>query len=408
MRVTMMANDKLTDVKLRSLAKTTIAKQQTISDGGGLSIRVTPSQKTVQENGKPQPNNLLWLFRYRNPHKSQHPLTLVLGKYPDLSLSVARQQRDKCKTWLADNLDPKDQYNLSSSESLNPVTVKQALNYWIENYAIDNRANYLRHKAQLERHIFPYIGNLPLSSCDTRAWIECFDRAKSKAPVAAGYIFQMCKQALKFCRVRRYAYSNVLEDLSIPDVGRKQGKRDRVHEKEELLNIWKACTTKNIFPTYYSAMLRLLIVFGARSQEIRLSTWKEWDLSDWLWTVPKEHSKGGHRIIRPIPPQMRNFITQLKEQNGKSGFLLGELKKPEAVSQWGRSIYKKLGHSEPWTLHDLRRTFSTRLNDIGVAPHVVEQLLGHTMPGVMAVYNHSQYITEKQAALYEWCEILEK
>jgi hypothetical protein len=47
------------------------------------------------------------------------------------------------------------------------------------------------------------------------------------------------------------------------------------------------------------------------------------------------------------------------------------------------------------------------LNDLGVAPHVVEQLLGHTMPGVMAVYNLSQYMPEKLDALNMWCERLD-
>ena len=60
----------------------------------------------------------------------------------------------------------------------------------------------------------------------------------------------------------------------------------------------------------------------------------------------------------------------------------------------GRMLYKRLGHSEPWTLHDLRRTFATTLNNMGIAPHVVEQLLGHSLGGVMAVYNRSQYLPE--------------
>ncbi len=59
--------------------------------------------------------------------------------------------------------------------------------------------------------------------------------------------------------------------------------------------------------------------------------------------------------------------------------LLGESKDAPAVSQWGRNIWKRLDQSEAWTLHDLRRSFSTKLNDLGIAPHV-EQLLGHSMP----------------------------
>ncbi|HGV3498266.1 TPA: tyrosine-type recombinase/integrase [Klebsiella michiganensis] len=403
-----MANDKLTDMKLRSLTRADVAKPQTFADGGGLSVRVTPSQKSTVNSGKRPPNNLLWLFRYRNLHKSPNPLTLVLGRYPDLSLSAARAQRDKCKSWLADNLDPKDQYKITSTETLAPVTVKQALQYWVDNYAKEDkkRKNWGRHQAQLDKHIFPYIGDMPLSLCETKHWLECFDRTKKNAPVAAGYIFQMCKQALKYCRVRRYAYSNALDDLAIPDVGKKQAKRDRVHTETELADICNAITSGTYFLPYYNALLQILLVFGARTHEVRLSEPKEWDVKSWVWTVPKEHSKGSEKIARPIPEAVRPFILSLIEQNKDTGLLLGELKNAEAVSQWGRGICKRLGHSEPWTLHDLRRTFSTTLNDLGIAPHIVEGLLGHTLGGVMAIYNRSQYLPEKLSALNVWMDKL--
>ncbi|WP_308324445.1 tyrosine-type recombinase/integrase, partial [Klebsiella pneumoniae] len=90
-----------------------------------------------------------------------------------------------------------------------------------------------------------------------------------------------------------------------------------------------------------------------------------------------------------------------------SGYLLGVVKNSEAVSQWGRSVYKKLRHSEPWTLQDLRRTLATHMNNMGIAPHVVEQLLGHSMPGVMAIYNRSLYLPEKLDALNKWYDRLE-
>ncbi|UKM18627.1 Arm DNA-binding domain-containing protein, partial [Escherichia coli] len=71
-----MANDKLSDMKLRALMRADVTKPKTIADGAGLSIRVTPSQKQTGSDDKRPTNNLLWLFRYRNPHKSTNPLTL--------------------------------------------------------------------------------------------------------------------------------------------------------------------------------------------------------------------------------------------------------------------------------------------------------------------------------------------
>lgn len=386
--------NKLSDASLRKMLGRESPGDSFYADGDGLSVKVS------------RVGILTWYFTFRIGGRESTSQRIKLGNYPDLSLKAAREKREQCRSWLAEGKNPKHQLSVTTKETLKPVTVKEAMDYWIREYAIHKRANVDKHTEQLKKHIFPYIGDYPLSMCETRHWLECFARVRNEAPVAAGYLLQMCKQALKFCRVHRYAVSNVLDDLTIDDVGRKQNKRDREHSRQELTDIWQECSGKKFKP-YYSSLLRLLVVFGCRTQELRLSRVTEWDLKDWIWTVPKEHSKGGEKILRPIPEAIRPFITGLIEQHKDSGLLLGEVKKPEAVSQWGRGVYKRLGHSEPWTLHDLRRTFSTTLNNMGIAPHVVEQLLGHTLGGVMAVYNRSQYLPEKLDALNKWMERLD-
>ncbi|EPH3178563.1 tyrosine-type recombinase/integrase [Citrobacter braakii] len=385
--------NKLSDASLRKMLGRESPGDSFYADGDGLSVKVSRA------------GILTWYFTFRIGGRESASQRIKLGNYPDLSLKAAREKREQCRSWLAEGKNPKHQLNVTTQETLKPVTVKEALEYWIREYASHKRANVDKHTEQLKKHIFPYIGDYPLLMCETRHWLECFARVRNEAPVAAGYLLQMCKQALKFCRVHRYAVSNVLDDLTIDDVGRKQNKRDREHTRQELADIWLECSGKKFKP-YYSSLLRMLVVFGCRTQELRLSRVTEWDLKDWIWTVPKEHSKGGEKILRPIPEAIRPFIAGLIEQHKDSGLLLGEIKKPEAVSQWGRGIYKRLGHAEPWTLHDLRRTFSTTLNNMGIAPHVVEQLLGHTLGGVMAVYNRSQYLPEKLDALNKWMDRL--
>lgn len=101
---------------------------------------------------------------------------------------------------------------------------------------------------------------------------------------------QTCKQALKFCRRRRYAFSNALDDLIVTDVGKRAEIRERVHSNSELKEILRAIDG-DVFAPYYSALMRLLIVFGCRTAEIRLSEIKEWDLKEMLWTVPKSTAK---------------------------------------------------------------------------------------------------------------------
>lgn len=386
--------NKLSDTALRKMNGRESPGDSFYADGDGLSIKVSKI------------GVMTWYFTFRTGGRETTSQRIKLGNYPDLSLKAAREKREQCRAWLAEGKNPKHQLSFTTQETLKPVTVKDAMDYWIREYATHKRANVEKHIEQLNKHIYPYIGAFPLSMCETRHWLECFTRVRDEAPVAAGYLLQMCKQALKFCRVHRYAVSNVLNDLTIDDVGRKQNKRDREHTRQELADIWQECSGKK-FKRYYSSLLRLLVVFGCRTKELRLSRVKEWDCREWVWTVPKEHSKGGVKIVRPIPEAIRPFITSLIEKKEGTELLLGEMKKSEAVSQWGRGIYKRLGHSDPWTLHDLRRTFSTTLNNMGIAPHVVEQLLGHSLGGVMAVYNRSQYLPEKLDALNKWMERLE-
>ncbi|UZD58105.1 tyrosine-type recombinase/integrase [Shewanella algae] len=385
---------KLYDKHLKVLLNKPQESIKTLSDGEGLGARVSLQGK------------IRWQFRYKVDGKNKR---IDLGDYPEISLVKARDIAMQCRMWLADGYDPKLQRQVERQATLQPVTVQEAIDYWFVNYANDNRVNAARHRAQFEKHIYPYIGHLPLEQTETRHWLECFDRIRRgvpkrkqrPAPVAAGYVFQNAKQALRFCRVRRYAVSRELEDLTIPDVGAKQRKKDRVLSEVELNDLIAFIQTRKC-NRYYADLIWLLLVFGARTQEVRLSTWDEWDFDKGLWTIPRDNSKNSEIIIRPIPDALRPWLLQLKAKNQKSGYLLGELKKPEAVSMLGSNIWKRLDHDEKWTLHDLRRTLATRLNDLGILPHVVEHLLGHTISGVEGIYNRSQYMNEKRAALDLW------
>jgi hypothetical protein len=61
-------------------------------------------------------------------------------------------------------------------------------------------------------------------------------------------------------------------------------------------------------------------------------------------------------------------------------------------------------------VHDLRRSFVTHLNELGIAqPHVIEALVNHAgghKAGICGIYNRAQYLPERQKALEKWAEIL--
>lgn len=388
---------KLYDKHLRAVLNKPRDKIFILTDGGGLGARVSLRGK------------IRWQYRYKVERANQR---VDLGDYPAVSLVKARELAAECREWFELGYDPKVERAVQKEKSANPITVQDAIEYWLTEYATDNRKNVAKHRAQFERHLFPYIGHLPLEKVTKPQWLACFDRIKKgipdkqrAAPVAAGQVFQGAKQALIFCRKREYATSHALDDLAITDVGSKQQKRDRVLSEQELQDLI-VYINSNISLEYYNDMIWLLIVFGARTQEVRLSTWDEWDFDKTVWTVPKANSKTHEIIKRPIPDAMRAWLLALKAKTQLSGYVLGELKKPEAVSVHGGNLWKKLGHEQKWTLHDLRRTLATRLNDLGLSAYVVDQLLGHTVGGVAGIYNRSHHLKEKAKALDAWLEVI--
>lgn len=401
-----MAKDKLTVGRLRALAKQPIERVKTEADGLGLSIRITPTKGD---------NALLWLWRYTVAGK---PQTLTFGNYPDLSLKAARDKRDQCRAWVAEGLCPRAELLLCEEKALKALTVEGALEFWLDGYAQKHRSNWQKHRQQFQKWVYPAIGHLPAARVDLAHWMKCFEGA-DRAPVAAGLVLQNIKQAFRYCAKRKHEVNPAIFMLDNEMVGAKSAReKSRTLATEvtntELVELVRWLESGKVLP-YYRHLITLLLGFGCRTQELRLSRKGEWDLKSWVWTVPPEHNKTAKKeqgsgfsgeIVRPIPDGLKPLILHLVE-SGTGDYLLGELKKPEAVSLYGGKLWQKLQHAQPWSLHDLRRTVATQLNTIGIAPHVVEAVLGHSQEKVQRTYNRSQYLPEKLDALNKWQERLD-
>ncbi len=208
----------LSDAKLKSMLKGHDDKiPRKIADRDGLSV-------LWRNTGK-----ISFMYRYRFLGKQQNVrLGIYTGTDAGMTLADARRKADQCRAWLEEGRDPSIVLKFIKDERLQPVTVKDALEYWLTHYADEKHINTSKHRMQFQKWVYPRIGDLSLADCETHHWLGVFDAYKKSAPVACGYCFQLCKQALKYCRVRRYAVSNALDDLTINDVGKKQGKKDRV------------------------------------------------------------------------------------------------------------------------------------------------------------------------------------
>jgi integrase len=72
-----------------------------------------------------------------------------------------------------------------------------------------------------------------------------------------------------------------------------------------------------------------------------------------------------------------------------------------------RRLNARLGSQvQPWQLRDLRRTAATGMANIGIQPHIIEEILNHRehRTGVAAVYNRSSYSVECRTALLRWSD----
>jgi integrase len=106
-------------------------------------------------------------------------------------------------------------------------------------------------------------------------------------------------------------------------------------------------------------------------------------------------------ITNTLPPEPRAASEYVfgRRGTGFSGWSKSKKALDAKIAEAGLSL-------PPWGLHDLRRTFSTRLHDAGVEPIVIEALLAHKQQGVAAVYNRASFREAKKAALELWHSLI--
>ena len=134
--------------------------------------------------------------------------------------------------------------------------------------------------------------------------------------------------------------------------------------------------------------------------------WGELDRSNGTWTIPAGRTKNRREHTLTLPGLAWSIIdaTPRRQFNdrlfgiGARGF--NNFHKTKAVLDNRCPI-------APWRFHDVRRTVATRMADIGIQPHIIEQVLNHQSghkAGVAGVYNRSAYTREVKNALAIWAD----
>jgi integrase len=184
---------------------------------------------------------------------------------------------------------------------------------------------------------------------------------------------------------------------------RPERARERTVTDAELKAIWKSTEDDGD----YARIVRLCLLSGCRREEIgrlRLDEIKHDRL-----VIGGKRMKGGITHEVPLMPMIAAALPSTPGTS--SEYVFG--RRGTGFSGWSKAkdaldakIAKEGAALTHWTLHDLRRTFSTRLHDAGVEPLVVEALLAHKQRGIAAIYNRASFWKAKCATLELWHSLL--
>ena len=403
----------LTEIQIAKLPNP--AKRRELADG-----KVTGLYFVVQPSGARS-----WAVRYRADGK---PAKHTLGPYPVIGLAEARRRAREELGKIAGGEDPastkrtareaaraaaaaeSDRVSAVAAEFVKRAVTKRTGNKRISNSWAAERERLLRVE------VLPKIGSKrigDITKADILGLLEgMVDRGSA---VNANRLLAVLRRMFNWCISRGLVDKNPCDKLTPPA---PETSRDRVLSDDEIRLVWNAFSQVD-YP--FGPMAQLLLLTGARLNEIASGRWSEIDLEAKTWTVAKERSKNGvaHelplsdaaiRILRSLPrigDRKDAFVFSTTGRTPISGFSNAK----EAID---RAIVEARGGDVEaipnWVFHDLRRSAASGMAGIGIAPHVVEAALGHksgTIRGVAAVYNRYSYNVEKREALAAWARKLD-
>src|SRR5262249_26987481 len=135
----------------------------------------------------------------------------------------------------------------------------------------------------------------------------------------------------------------------------------RILKEGELVRVWNAAGDGS-----YGGVVKLMMLTGCRSREIGDLAYNE--ITDTTIEIPGARTKNKRAHSIPISTAIRAVLDKFPP-NGWP-FLFGRRR---GFSDWDKSkqaLDKRVGDMPHWTTHALRRTLSTGMHELGVAPHI--------------------------------------
>lgn len=225
-----------------------------------------------------------------------------------------------------------------------------------------------------------------LSDIDTGTVLNALDRVKTQSQKAHSYT--VIKIFFNWCIERHYLKANPLYGVKKPKIPTE---RDRVLSDDELVAIWHACDGLG----QYGAIVRLLMITGQRRNQISRLQERWVDCKKKEVRFPAAVMKNSTAHMIPIRSLAEFVMRGVVPFEGYFFSPVGFAGHPfSAWSKSRRKLDSLLPEMDPWTLHDLRRTWATNAARLDVPPQITDRVLSHstgTIGPVARVYNRWNY-----------------
>lgn len=344
-----------------------------------------------------------WRYDYQFNGKRK---TLTIGKYPYVSLSDARNEKERARQLLSHGKDPsferKKSALLANVESDN--TFKSIANEWHSSKKSTWSKKYANEIISIfERDIFPFIGNEPINKIKPLEMLTVLKAIESRGALEIAKKARMrCGEVFRYAIITGRAEVNPTAELSSA-MAKTQSKNFPFlatdAEMSEFLKSLKGYAG-NIL-TRYATML--LIYTVPRTVELLTLKWSNINFEQKLAIIDEEVVKKDRVHLIPLANQAIEILKFLQPITGHGEYVFPNRNHPSKPMSNGAILHviRRLGFANRASGHGFRHQFSSVLNEHGFNRDWIEKQLNHEEGSVRGIYNHAQYL-EGRREMMQW------
>ena len=386
-----MPSDKLTELGVRKAKPS--SKQKKLTDGRGLFLLLHP-------NG-----SKYWRMKYRLMGKEK---LLAIGVWPEVSLIAAREKRNEAKQLLKSGKDPSAaKKNLKASQKVaQSNTFGSVTEEWLEIKQKEWKSPYFDDvKSSIEIHLLPDLSQRPIEDITSSEILSVLKKIEEQGKLeVASRSRQKCGAIFTYANLRQLCTSNPVSNLKGALASPKKKKFNSLSPKDLPQFLVKLEEYDGAIITKLA--LRFIMLTLARTSEVRFALWNEFDLeaAEPTWRIPAERMKMNQEHLVPLSRQTSVVIGEVRRFTQGDKYVFHQLNNPNKPMSENTMLYAmyRMGYHSRATIHGLRATMSTLLNENGHNPDVIELLLSHQEANkVRAAYNRAEYLSERRTTL-QW------